>query len=75
MESVKIQVVVVGGGPAGMCAAIAAAEQGADVLIIDENDRLGGQLFKQIHKFFGASEHYAGVRGMDIAKRLWQKLQ
>lgn len=75
MKSVKKQVVVVGAGPAGMCAAIAAAEKGAEVLIADENDRPGGQLFKQIHKFFGASDHYAGVRGIEIGKRLLKKLQ
>ncbi len=37
-------VVVVGGGPAGMAAAIAAARAGADVLLIDDNPRLGGSL-------------------------------
>ncbi len=37
-------VVVVGGGPAGMEAALAAARAGAEVLLIDENPRLGGSL-------------------------------
>jgi len=37
-------VVVVGGGPAGMAAAIAAATAGADVLLVDENPTLGGSL-------------------------------
>ncbi len=36
--------VVVGGGPAGMSAAISAADAGADVLIVDENTTLGGSL-------------------------------
>lgn len=35
--------------------------------IIDENDRAGGQLVKQIHKFFGSKEHRAGSRGVRIA--------
>ena len=35
-------VLVVGGGPSGMSAALAAAEQGADVVLVDENARLGG---------------------------------
>lgn len=35
-------VVVVGGGPAGMAAAVAAAESGARVLLFDENSQLGG---------------------------------
>ena len=37
-------VVVIGGGPAGMCAALEAAENGAEVLVIDENPMLGGSL-------------------------------
>jgi NADPH-dependent 2,4-dienoyl-CoA reductase/sulfur reductase-like enzyme len=40
------------------------------VTLIDENDRPGGQLIKQIHKFFGSREHMAGARGMDIGQRL-----
>lgn len=64
------EVVVVGGGPAGLAAAIEAARAGCRVLAIDENDRPGGQLFKQIHKFFGSKAHSAGVRGMDIGTRL-----
>ena len=35
-------VLVVGGGPSGMSAALTAAEQGADVVLVDENARLGG---------------------------------
>jgi sarcosine oxidase, subunit alpha len=35
-------VLVVGGGPSGMSAALAAAEQGADVVLVDEHARLGG---------------------------------
>lgn len=37
-------VTVIGGGPAGMSAALAAAQQGAEVLLVDENPRLGGSL-------------------------------
>ena len=39
-------VLVVGGGPAGMSAAVAAAEAGADVLLLDERSSLGGQYYK-----------------------------
>ena len=38
------ELAVVGGGPAGLCAAIAAAEQGREVIIIDDNPTLGGAL-------------------------------
>lgn len=69
----KVQIVVVGGGPAGLSAAIEAAGLGAQVMVIDENSRPGGQLFKQIHKFFGSREHQAGVRGIEIGNRLLNK--
>lgn len=64
------EIVVIGGGPAGLAAAIEAARAGAKVLVIDENKRPGGQLFKQIHKFFGSSAHNAGTRGIDIGTKL-----
>lgn len=63
-------IVIVGAGPAGLSAAIEAANAGAKVLVIDENSKPGGQLFKQIHKFFGSNEHKAGTRGLDIGKKL-----
>lgn len=69
------QIVIIGGGPAGLSAAIEAAGLGAQVLVIDENNRPGGQLFKQIHKFFGSKAHNAGVRGMDIGRYLLEETQ
>jgi sarcosine oxidase, subunit alpha len=71
----QVDVAIVGGGPAGLCAAIAASKLGARVVLIDENDRLGGQLVKQTHKFFGSKRHYCGTRGMDIATILEQELR
>ncbi len=38
------EVAIIGGGPAGMSAALAAAERGADVMLFDENPALGGHL-------------------------------
>ena len=64
------EVVVVGAGPAGLSAAIETAKAGADTVLIDENGTAGGQLFKQIHKFFGSKSHRAGVRGIDIGAKL-----
>jgi len=64
------EVAVVGAGPAGLSAAIAARRAGARVMVVDENSRPGGQLVKQTHKFFGSRDHFAGVRGIDIARRL-----
>jgi len=63
-------IAVIGGGPAGLSAAYEAAVSGARVCLIDENKMLGGQLFKQIHKFFGSKQHHAGTRGFRIANEL-----
>ena len=72
-QVIKREVVVIGGGPSGMAAAIEAAKRGAEVLVIDANSKAGGQLFKQIHKFFGSSAHRAGIRGIDIGTELLQE--
>ena len=64
------KVAIIGGGPAGLSAAIEAAGYGAKVVLADENERMGGQLYKQIHKFFGSESHFAGTRGFEIAKIL-----
>ena len=71
----KREVVIIGGGPAGLAAAIEAKKDGCDVLLVDENRRAGGQLFKQLHKFFGSRAHRAGVRGIDIGKQLLQETE
>ena len=62
--------IIIGGGPAGLCAAKTAAEAGQSCLLIDRNPILGGQLIKQTHMFFGSEEQYAKTRGIDIAKKL-----
>lgn len=54
MKKFETEIAVIGAGSAGLSAAIQAASAGAKVLVIDENNRPGGQLFKQIHKFFGS---------------------
>ncbi len=71
---VDIDICVIGGGPAGLEAAIVAKELGAHVTIIDDNPVLGGQLIKQTHKFFGSKAHYCGVRGIDIATILTERV-
>ncbi|OGL43857.1 MAG: pyridine nucleotide-disulfide oxidoreductase [Candidatus Schekmanbacteria bacterium RBG_13_48_7] len=71
----ETQIAVIGGGPAGLCAALKAADQGVKVFIFDREPRLGGQLIKQTHKFFGSQEHRAGVRGIKIAGELEEKTQ
>ena len=62
--------IIIGGGPSGLCAAKMALEAGISVLLIDRSPNLGGQLVKQTHKFFGSKSQYAKTRGFDIAKKL-----
>ena len=66
----RYECVVIGAGPAGLSAAIEAASHGLSTAVFDENARPGGQLFKQIHKFFGSREHMAHVRGFEIGSKL-----
>ena len=71
----EVEILVIGAGPAGLSAAIEAAKYGAEVLVVDENNKPGGQLFKQIHKFFGSRRHKAGVRGVDIGTELLEEVK
>lgn len=76
IEEVETDVLIVGGGPAGLSAALQLGERGIDTLIVDDKDRPGGKLVLQTHKFFGSIDDcYAGTRGIDIAKILEDDLQ
>lgn len=66
----RYDLIIVGAGPAGLSAAIEGAKRGLSVVVFDENGKPGGQLFKQIHKFFGSKEHKAKIRGYDIGTEL-----
>ena len=70
MREIVTEILVIGAGPAGLSSARSAAEQGANVLLVDNSHVSGGQLVKQTHKFFGAVRHGAGIRGMDLARKL-----
>ena len=69
------ELIVIGAGPAGLSAAIEAKKNGMDVIVFDENQRPGGQLFKQIHKFFGSKEHHAKTRGFIIGQQLLKEAE
>ena len=73
---VATDVLVVGGGPAGMGAAKELAALGLSILIADDKASLGGKLLLQTHKFFGSeADCYAGTRGFDIAAKLEAELR
>ena len=62
----EVDVVVVGAGPAGLSAAVAAAEGAASVLLVDEADRVGGSLL--LHRDVGGRDGVEVVE--DLARRL-----
>ncbi len=67
----ETDVLIIGGGPAGLSAAIELGQAGVNTILIDDKAHLGGKLVLQTHRFFGSSEAvYAGTRGIDIAKKL-----
>ena len=70
MQIERYDLIIVGAGPSGLSAAIESAKTGMHVIVFDENARPGGQLFKQIHKFFGSKEHKAKIRGFRIGEEL-----
>ena len=70
------EVLIIGGGPAGLSAAIELGQAGVSTILIDDKAHLGGKLVLQTHRFFGSSEAvYAGTRGIDIAKKLESALR
>uniref|UniRef100_A0A7C3SL29 FAD-binding protein n=1 Tax=Thermofilum pendens TaxID=2269 RepID=A0A7C3SL29_THEPE len=69
-EELEVDVMVVGSGPAGLSAAIAAGESGLETHVFERHFRPGGQLVKQTHKFFGSGELFGGLRGFQIAEEL-----
>jgi sarcosine oxidase subunit alpha len=71
----ETEVAIVGAGPAGLSGAVETTGLGAETIIIDENDRIGGQLIKQTHMFFGSKKQHAKVRGIDIAPLLLDQIE
>ena len=71
----EVPLAVVGAGPAGLSAAVAAGRLGVRSIVVDENEVAGGQLIKQTHMFFGSREHHARVRGIDIGPKLLAELE
>jgi NADPH-dependent 2,4-dienoyl-CoA reductase/sulfur reductase-like enzyme len=59
----QVPLVIVGGGPAGLSAAIAAARAGTRVLVIDENLQAGGQIYRRLPRDFKVND--AGLLGTD----------
>ena len=70
MRNEKYDVTVVGGGPAGMSAAIGLHKAGCRVALIDREPTLGGILMQCIHNGFGLQHFKADLTGPEYAERL-----
>lgn len=68
----RTTVVIVGAGPAGLAVREEFNKYGVDNMVIDNNDRTGGQFTMQTHQFFffEKEKRFGGMRGFDIAKTL-----
>lgn len=76
IEEIKIPVLIIGGGPAGLSAALELSKSNVKSILIDDKHRLGGKLVLQTHRFFGSTQAvFAGTRGIDIATKLENELR
>ena len=76
VEEINIQVLIIGGGPAGLSAGIELGKRNIPTILIDDKQSLGGKLILQTHRFFGSSAAvYAGTRGIDIASKLEEEIR
>ena len=75
IEEIEIPVLILGGGPAGLSAALELSKSNVKSILIDDKHRLGGKLVLQTHRFFGSTQAvFAGTRGIDIATKLENEL-
>lgn len=68
----RTRVAIIGAGPAGLAARELLNQHGIDNIVIDNNDKIGGQFLMQTHQFFffEKEKKFGGMRGFDIATTL-----
>lgn len=71
----KVDVVVIGGGPAGLAAAAKAAEQNVSVLLLERSEELGGILPQCIHQGFGNFVFKQMMTGPEYAQQFINKVK
>jgi NADPH-dependent 2,4-dienoyl-CoA reductase/sulfur reductase-like enzyme len=69
VKELPVDAAVIGGGAAGMAAALAVARRGARACIIERDEELGGILLQCIHNGFGLHEHREDLTGPEYAER------
>ncbi len=74
MKNLNFDVVVIGGGPAGMAAAMSAHKNGAKVAVVERNAQLGGILCQCIHSGFGLRHFKQELTGPEYAQRCIDEL-
>ena len=69
-------IVVIGGGPAGLAAAIAAYDNGVkDILVLEREEGLGGILNQFIHNGFGITRFKESLSGPEYAARFIDEIR
>lgn len=72
----EVSLVIVGGGSAGMAAAIEAHKEGIkDIIILEKNDYMGGVLDQCIHNGFGLTEFKEELSGPEYAQRFLDQVE
>lgn len=68
----RTTVAIIGAGPAGLATREILNHHGVDNIVIDNNDKIGGQFLMQTHQFFffEKEKKFGGMRGFDIAETL-----
>ena len=67
ISTVKTKILIIGGGPAGLSAAMEFGSLNVQCIVCDDKLELGGKLSLQTHNFFGSiRDCFAGSRGMDM---------
>ena len=76
MTNLNYDIVIVGGGPAGMAAAVAAKKAGSDsILILERDTRIGGILLQCIHNGFGLHHFGEELTGPEYAGRFSDEVE